>query len=139
MSGDSGLISNYVRNWVHYDNLASSFYKQSMNSRKIRDEYETKVIEYLRQSRMENAIIQTNNGRISMYEEKKPNQLSLVKIRELLHSFYRTRGGKDETNDIMTFISGNRGYEMKTCLRKSHFSPNQVPPPPPPPPVPQLM
>ena len=136
MSADSGLVSNYVRNWVHYDNLASSFYKQSMGARKVRDEYETKIIEYLRQMRMENAIIQTNNGRISMYDEKKPNQLSLIKIRELLHAFYRSKGGKDETTDIMTFISGNRGYEMKTCLRKSNFPVQATPPPPPPP---QLM
>jgi len=136
MSGDSGLISNYVRNWVHYDNLASSFYKQSMGARKVRDEYETKIIEQLRLMRMENAIIQTNNGRISLHEEKKHNQLSLVKIRELLHAYYRTHGGKDETNDIMTFISGNRGYEMKTGLRKSNFPAQPAPPPPP---APQLM
>lgn len=129
--GDSGLLGNFVRNWVHYDNLASSLYKQSMSARKVRDDFEGKIIQQLKFSGMENAIIQTNNGRISLVEDKKPNQLSLTKIEELLHSYYRTRGGKDETMDIMQFIRGNRGYEIKKCLRKTN-SPNLPPPPPPP-------
>ena len=128
--GDSGLLGNFVRNWVHYDNLASSLYKQSMSARKVRDDFEGKIIQQLKFSGMENAIIQTNNGRISLVEDKKPNQLSLTKIEELLHSYYRTRGGKDETMDIMQFIRGNRGYDIKTCLRKTN-SPNLPPPPPP--------
>ncbi len=135
--GDSGLLGNLVRSWVHYDSLATSFYKQSMNARKVRDEYDGKIIQYLRQSAMENAVIQTNNGRLSIVEDKKPSQLSLTKIEELLHSYYRTRGGKDETLDIMQFIRANRGYEIKKCIRKTHSSINNQQPPLPPPP--QLM
>jgi hypothetical protein len=131
--GDSGPLGTLVRSWVHYDSLASSFYKQSMNARKVRDEYDNKIIQYLRQTGMENAVIQTNNGRLSVIEDKKPSQLSLTKIEELLHSFYRTRGGKDETLDIIQFIKANRGYDIKKCIRKSHTV-NQ----PPIPPLPQL-
>jgi hypothetical protein len=86
---------------------------------------------------MENAVIQTNNGRLSIVEDKKPSQLSLTKIEELLHSYYRTHGGKDETLDIMQFIRANRGYDIKKCIRKTNYSSNnqqsalpQLPQPP---------
>lgn len=125
---DPGTIGMYVRNWVHYDNLASSFYKQSIGARKIKDDYENKIIGHLRQTGMENAIIQTSGGgRMSVIEDKKPSPLSLTRIEDLLHAYYRTRGGKDETLDIMQFIKANRGYECKKCLRKS-FIP-AIPPP----------
>jgi hypothetical protein len=124
---DSGLIGTNVRNWLHYDSLSSSFYKQFVGARKVRDDYEMKVIGLLRQSGMENAVIQINGGRLSVAEEKKPNQLSLTKIQELLHSYYKYKGGKDETLDIMQFIRGNRGYEMKKTLRKYNMNNNPVP------------
>ncbi len=136
---DSGIISNYVRNWVHYDNLASSFYKQSLGARKIKDEFEDKIIQHLTHNNMQNAVIQTSNGRITLNDEKKPNQLSLSKIEELLHQYYRANGGRDETLQIIQFIRGNRGYEARKCLRKSNAIPQQIPPIPPiPPMMPQL-
>jgi hypothetical protein len=123
---DSGLIGNYIRNWLHYDNLASSFYKQSLSARKIKDDYESKVIQHLTQSGNPNVIIQINGGRINMSDEKKPHQLSLAKIEELLHSYYRMKGGKDETLDIMTFIRGNRGYDSKKILKKTNITHNNT-------------
>jgi hypothetical protein len=41
----------------------------------------------------------------------------------LLHLYYRQRGGKDETMDIMTFIRANRGYMTAKSLRQSGMPP----------------
>ena len=68
---------------------------------------------------MENATIQINNGRINVVDKREPNPLSLSKIQELLHSYYRHKGGKDETLDIMTFIRANRGYSVQKSLKQS--------------------
>jgi hypothetical protein len=137
---DSGLIGNYVRNWLHYDNLASSFYKQSMSARKLKDDYESKVVTHLLQSGNPNVIIQINGGRIHMADDRKPHQLSLAKIEELLHSYYRSQNMKDETLDIMTFIRGNRGYDIKKILKKNNIT-SSAPQAalPAPPPISQLM
>lgn len=116
--GDSG-IGTYVRNWLHYTNMASSFFKQFGAVRKVRDDYEQKIINTLRANSMENATIQINSGRINVVDKREPNPLSLSKIQELLHSYYRHKGGKDETLDIMTFLRANRGYTVQKSLKQS--------------------
>lgn len=111
-------IGTYVRYWLHYSNLASTFFKQFGAARKVRDDYEKQVINLLQTNGMEKAIIQTNNGRINVVDKKDLNPLTLAKIEELLHLYYRKRGGKDETLDIMTFIRTNRGHTTNKSLRQ---------------------
>jgi len=119
---DSG-IGTYVRYWLHYGNLASSFFKQYGSARKVRDDYEKQVIQSLQTNGMEKAIIQTHQGTIRVAEKREPNPLTLAKIEELLHAYYRQRGGKDETVEIMTFVRANRGYTTAKTLRQSATQP----------------
>ena len=62
--GDPGGIGTFVRCWLHYNNLASSFYKQFGAARKIRDDYEKDVIATLHKNGMEKATIQIGGGSI---------------------------------------------------------------------------
>ena len=116
-------IGTYVRYWLHYNNLASSFYKQFGAARKVRDDYEKQVISTLQQNGMEKATIQVGGGHINVIDKREPNQLSLTKIEDLLHGYFRQRGGKDEAKDIMTFIRANRGYNVSKSLKQSGITP----------------
>jgi hypothetical protein len=116
-------IGTYVRYWLHYNNLASSFYKQYGSAKKVKDDYEKQIISTLQQNGMEKATIQIGGGQINVIDKREPNQLSLTKLEELLHGYYRQKGGKDETMDIMTFIRANRGYTMNKSLRQSGITP----------------
>ncbi len=111
-------IGTYVRYWLHYSNLASSFFKQFGSVRKVRDDYEKQVISILQQNGMEKATIQINNGQLRVIDKKEPNPLTLSKIEELLHGYFKQKGGKDETMDIMTFIRANRGYSINKSLKQ---------------------
>ena len=129
-SSDPG-IGTAVRYFLHYSNLASSFYKQYGSAKKVKDEYEQQIINTLRQSGMENATIQINGGQITVINKREPNQLSLSKIEELLHGYFRQKGGPDQSLDIMTFIRSNRGYTMNKNLKQSgiqqsHANPSQI-------------
>ena len=119
-------IGVYVRNWLHYTNLASSFFKQFGAVRKIRDDYEQQIISVLRTNGMENATIQINNGRINIVDKREPNPLSLSKIQELLQSYYMHKGGKNESLEIMTFIRANRGYSVNKSLKQSGMVPSDT-------------
>ena len=112
-------IGNHVRYWLHYSNLASSFFKQFGAARKVRDDYEKQVIATLQQNGMEKAIIQIQNGRLQVKDSREPNPLSLSKVEELLHGYYKQKGGFDETLNIMTFIKANRGYSTHKVLKQS--------------------
>lgn len=121
-------IGIYIRYWLHYSNLASTFFKQFGSVRKVRDDYEKQVIQLLQTNGMEKATIQTHNGRINVVDKREPNPLTLAKIEELLHMYYRKRGGKDETLDIMTFIRANRGYNTAKSLRQYGGNGSAAPP-----------
>jgi hypothetical protein len=122
-SSDPG-IGTAVRYFLHYSNLASSFYKQYGSAKKVKDEYEQQIINTLRQSGMEKATIQINGGQITVVDKREPNQLSLTKIEELLHGYFRQKGGQDQSLDIMTFIRSNRGYTMNKYLKQSGIQSN---------------
>ena len=124
-------IGTAVRYFLHYSNLASSFYKQYGSAKKVKDDYEQQIINTLRQSGMEKATIQINGGQITVVDKREPNQLSLTKIEELLHGYFRQKGGPDQSLDIMTFIRSNRGYTMNKNLKQSgiqqsHANPSQI-------------
>ena len=112
-------IGTYVRYWLHYNNLASSFYKQFGSARKVRDDYEKQVIGILRQKGMENATIQINGGQIKIVDKREPNPLSLTTIESLLHQFYKQNQGKDQTMEIMSFLRANRGYTINKSLKQT--------------------
>ena len=112
-------IGTFVRYWLHYSNLAASFYKQYGAAKKVKDDYEKQIISTLQKNGMEKATIQIGDGHINVIDKREPNQLSLTKIEELLHGYCRQRGGKDETLEIMTFIRGNRGYNTNKLLKQS--------------------
>jgi hypothetical protein len=116
-------IGTFVRYWLHYNNLASSFYKQYGAAKKVKDDYEKQIIGTLQQNGMEKATIQIGGGQINVVDKREPNQLSLTKIEELLHGYFRQRGGKDEALEIMTFIRGNRGYNINKSLKQSGIQP----------------
>jgi hypothetical protein len=115
---DPGL-GTFVRYWLHYSNMASSFYKQYCSAKKVKDDYEKQIIANLQQNGMENATIQIGGGQLNVVDKREPGQLSLIKIEGLLHGFYKQRGGKDETEDVMRFIRANRGYSMNKYLKQS--------------------
>ena len=112
-------IGTAVRYFLHYSNLASSFYKQYGAAKKVKDDYEQQIINTLRQNGMEKATIQIGGGQIHAVDKREPNQLSLSKIEELLVGYFKQKGGADQTLDIMTFIRSNRGYTMNKYLKQT--------------------
>ena len=112
-------IGTAVRYFLHYSNLASSFYKQYGAAKKVKDDYEQQIINTLRQNGMEKATIQIGGGQIHAVDKREPNQLSLSKIEELLVGYFKQKGGGDQTLDIMTFIRSNRGYTMNKYLKQT--------------------
>jgi hypothetical protein len=112
-------IGTFVRYWLHYSNMASSFYKQYGAAKKVKDDYEQQIITNLRNNGMEKATIQIGGGQLNVVDRRDPTQLSLTKIEALLHGYYKQRGGTDETLDVMRYIRANRGYTMNKYLKQS--------------------
>ena len=125
-------IGFHVRNWVHYDNLSNSLYRQTVNARKVRDEFETKIIDSLRASNMENAVIQIAGGRLILQEERHNQPLTLTRIEEILHTYFVSRNLPDDTSNMMKFLKKQREFKVASKLRKQSGPPPAPLPPPPP-------
>lgn len=121
MTLDTNQLGNWVRNYVHYDNLSSSLNKQLQNARKVKDEFESKIIQALETNNMSNAIIQIAGGKLSLGEEKHAHSLTLTRVEELLHGYYKSQGREatDETIAIMKYIRAERGSDTTKKLKKT--------------------
>jgi len=123
-------IGFHVRNWVHYDSLATGLYRQTLNARKVRDEFETKILEGLRASQMENAVIQIAGGRLIVQEERHNQPLTLSRIEEILHTYFVSKNMPDDTANVMKFMKKQREFKVVKKLRKQMGpAPTALPPP----------
>jgi len=121
-------VATWVRNWVHYDNLATTLSKQASNARKMRETHENQIISSLRRNHMENAVIKVSGGQITMSHEKTTAALTLGRIEEIAQKYFELRGSTDETEAFMRFLRKNRGTEESIRLKKTLISPPQLPP-----------
>jgi len=111
-------IGTIVRNWVHYDNLATTLSKQTTTARNLRDQYETKLANLLKEKNAQNAVIQISGGRLNFQEEKKVLPITYERLQENLHAYFKSKGSVDETPHIMGFIRKHKTIETKTRLKK---------------------
>ena len=120
-------IASLVRNYVHYDNLATTMNKQTQNARVVRDDYEKRIIDELKRNKMENAIIQIVGGKLKIVEEKHSTPLSYKNLEESLHDYYFQKKKVDETADIIKYIKGKRVIESTQRIKKiSQLSANKA-------------
>jgi len=119
MALDRNQFGDLVRNWVHYDNLASNLNRQIQNARKVKEEFETRILNTLREYKMETVVIQISGGKLVVAEEKHNNTLTIGRIEELLHQYYEKGGRKavDETVEIMKFLKAERGTTAAKKLK----------------------
>jgi len=118
-------ISNLIRNYVHYDNLASNFQKQTNNARIVRDDFEKRIINELKNTKMQNAIIQIVGGKLKVVEERHTNPLSFKGLEESLHEYYKSKKISDDTSSIIKFVKENRTFETTLKLKKIPQLPEQ--------------
>lgn len=114
-------LADQIRSWVHFDNLAATFTRQAQQARTARARWEGQILEYLKSTKMTNAIIQIAGGRLTVHEEKHQLPLTLQRLEQLLHEYFNKRpdGSNDETDAIMSYIKQNRGSVLETKLKKS--------------------
>ena len=118
-------IASLIRKYVHYDNLAATFFKQTQQARSVRDDYEKRIIEELKNKNMQNAVIQIVGGKLKIVEEKHGTPLSFKNLEESLHDYYFHKKRVDETSEVIKYIKSKRTFETTSKLKKIHQLPPQ--------------
>ena len=122
---DMSELGNQVRHWVHYDKLLVDLNKQAAETRNKRQLHETVIINTLKAANHEKAVLQIVGGRILIAEERQSKPLTFVSLEHMLKEYFKqkTSPGKDETQDIIKFIKGNRTLETITKLKRQNTDP----------------
>jgi len=130
-STNDAEFPTWVRNWIHYEQLASTFYKQAINSRKVRDDFEDKILQSLERRKMVNATLQLKQGKYHFVQETHMAPMSLTNIEGLLHLYFKSKGAaaRDETGDIMAWFKQHRQQTHNHRLRKVNDPGAALPPP----------
>jgi hypothetical protein len=111
-------IGTIVRNWVHYDNLANTLSRQTTTARNLRDQYELKLWQLLKDKNAQNAVIQISGGRLNFQEEKKVLPITYERLQDGLQGYFKSGGKPDETAHIMGYLRKHKTIETKTRLKK---------------------
>jgi hypothetical protein len=112
-------LATAVRQWVHFDNLTENLNKQVANVRTLRNEYEAKVLELLARQNLRNASLRITGATLQCATRSKATDLSWSFLEEQLHEYYRTKGTRDETTDILSFLHRHRGGKTIEYLKKT--------------------
>jgi hypothetical protein len=126
-------FATWVRSWVHYDNLTNNYGKQTTGARKLRDEFETKIIQNLRANNMEKATIQVSGAKLGLVEERCPPSLSMPRLETYLHSYFQQKGNHvDETDAILRYIKLQKNAQTVPVvkLKKTLLTATALPPVP---------
>ena len=129
-------LTNWIHNWVHYDNLTSAHNRQSTNARKKRDEFEDKIVNSLVGTPNEKMIIQIHSGRLQIIEDRHIQPLSQGRLEEYLHEYFAQKTGspvETESAAIMKFIREHRTTQVTKKLKRTTNPSTSLPPLPAPP------
>ncbi len=118
-------LSNWIYCWKHYDDLTNVHNTQASTARKLRDDYEDRIVNSLKGTQHESMIIQTNSYRLQIVDEKHTQPLTATRLEDLLHDYFKSRHptGLDETSAIIRFIKENKGYTLSKRLKKMGVAP----------------
>jgi hypothetical protein len=112
-------IGNLIRYWVHYDSTIGALNKQIGAARVKRNEYESQILQKLKETHATNPVIQIGGGRLIISEDKQSAPLTFTNLETLLQQYYAKKpGARNETADIIKFIKENRVVTTTPCLKR---------------------
>jgi hypothetical protein len=123
-NNNTSELSEAVRSWVHFDNLAESLNKQVANVRNLRNQFETKILEIMdRMGLHQNASLKITGAVLQRAQRSKQSDLSWSFLEEQLHEYHKASGKRDETAQILQFLQTHRGSKSVEYLKKTSVSP----------------
>ena len=119
MTTPSADLSEAVRHWVHFDNLAETLNKQVMNARAKRLEYEKKTLTLLDGMNLPNVSMEVHGATLTRSVKSESEQLSWSFLEKSLHSNFASRKQPDQTSAILDFLQKARTVRSVECLKKT--------------------
>jgi uncharacterized membrane protein YgaE (UPF0421/DUF939 family) len=113
-------LSEAVRHWVHFDNLAETLHKQVVNARTKRSEYEKKTLTLLDGMKLSNVSMEVHGAILTRTVKTESEQLSWSFLEKTLHSYFASQRQPDQTQAILDFLQKARTVKSVDYLKKTN-------------------
>jgi hypothetical protein len=119
MTTPSAELSDAVRHWVHFDNLAETLNKQVANARAKRSEYEKKTLTLLDSMKLPNVSMEVHGATLTRGVKTESEPLTWGFLEKTLSSYFAAKKQPDQTAAIIDTLQKARTVKNNEFLKKT--------------------
>lgn len=111
-------LQQSVRAWVHYDNLANTFNKQTQNARAQKQIHEKEIQDTLFAMKQSEAVLEVNGARLQFQRKETKSNLSWSWLQDNLRSWFSSETRGKTADDLFKYLQMRRSTKITETLEK---------------------
>ena len=111
-------LQQSVRAWVHYDNLANTFNKQTQNARAQKQIHEKEIQDILFIMKQSEAVLEVNGARLQFQRKETKSNLSWSWLQDNLRSWFSSENRGKTADDLFKYLQMRRSTKITESLEK---------------------
>jgi hypothetical protein len=115
----SSELTEAVRHWVHFDNLAETLNKQVTNARAKRSDYEKKTLSLLDGMKLQNVSMEVHGATLTRSVKTETEPLTWGFLEKTLAAYFAAKKQPDQTASILDTLQKARTVKTVDHLKKT--------------------
>ena len=111
-------LQQSVRAWVHYDNLANTFNKQTQNARTQKQIHEKEIQDILFAMKQSEAVLEVNGARLQFQRKETKSNLSWSWLQDNLRAWFSSETRGKTADDLFKYLQMRRSTKITETLEK---------------------
>jgi len=111
-------LQQSVRAWVHYDNLANTFNKQTQNARAQKQIHEKEIQDILFAMKQSEAVLEVNGARLQFQRKETKSHLSWSWLQDNLRAWFSSETRGKTADDLFKYLQMRRSTKITDTLEK---------------------
>lgn len=111
-------LQQSVRAWVHYDNLANTFNKQTQNARTQKQVHEKEIQDILFAMKQSEAVLEVNGARLQFQRKETKSNLSWSWLQDNLRAWFSSENRGKTADDLFKYLQMRRSTKITESLEK---------------------
>lgn len=118
-TGGNNTLEKNIKEWVNYDNELKILHENTKEIRNKKNELEDKILSFVENNNMDNAVINISDGRLKFVETKQTAPITLTFLDQCLSEVI---ANKTQVEQIMNYIKKKRETKMVPEIKRYYNS-----------------
>ena len=110
-------LSNYIQNWVKYDNQLKSYNEKAKELRAKRNNLTEEIFDYAEKNNLESAVIEISDGKLKFQNIKQTQPLNFKFLEKCLNECI---DNPQNVKDIINFIKKKREIRYTNDIKRTY-------------------